>query len=181
MSQRLKVYVACALTHAPESFIEQVKLFKAALVGLGDVEILEFQGKQVGTALGVYTYDLRQVLRCDLLVHLLEYPSDGGGMEIQTAQLFRIPTLALARESTIVSWMNIGMCQFAPSIGETPYARFERCHHFLLDGVQAVFRYISELRTLRVLPRPVSHEARFAEAVRYIGRFYIAVGGTASR
>lgn len=171
MPRQLKVYVACALTHAPQEFRDQVVEFQNKLEAEG-FEVLRFQGLLGSTPLGVYIYDLQQVLVSDLVVHLLEFPSDGGGMEAQTAHLFRVPSLMLARRSAQISRMNNGLCEFARSAGEVPYAWFERCDDFLTDGVVRVHLTVQVLKSMGVLPRPESPEARLNEGLRYVERFY---------
>ncbi|NBV77287.1 hypothetical protein EBR66_03950 [bacterium] len=80
-----KVYVGCALTHAPESFKEMVAQFKAQLARAGYAEILDFVDMHDSTPTQAYDHDIGCVRSCDALIAFLDLPSLGLGMELQEA------------------------------------------------------------------------------------------------
>jgi hypothetical protein len=118
----MKIYVGCALAHAPEEFRGMVEAIKSRLRTQG-YEVLEFLGLNVGTAAEVYERDIHEcVAKCELFVAFCDLPSLGLGWELGTAvEALRKPTLALAYTESKVSRLPIG------AEGErNPAFRFQR-------------------------------------------------------
>lgn len=105
---RQKIYVGCALTHAPQEFRGMVASFKKQLSSETAVEILEFKGLDAGSPLDVYEYDLGNVERCSFLVAFADHDSIGLGMEIQHATHLGKAILCLHRVENKVTRMLIG-------------------------------------------------------------------------
>jgi nucleoside 2-deoxyribosyltransferase len=78
-----KIYIGCALTHAPEEFRIAIAELKDKL--RKDYEILDFVGLEKGTPQEVFEWDMNCVRRCDLLVADCTHPAIGLGMEIGIA------------------------------------------------------------------------------------------------
>ena len=104
-----KIYVGCALTGAPQEFVDKVELLKALLREEG-YEVPDFLGLVKGTAQDVYEVDIWQrVAECDLLVAICDVPSIGLGWEMATAvEKRRKPVLAVAHKDTRITRLIIG-------------------------------------------------------------------------
>ena len=104
-----KLYIGCALTNAPESFIVEVELLKETLAC--DFEVLAFIGKTQGTNVDVYNWDIQHcVTMCDIMIAICDYPSLGLGYEIATAvEAQKKPVLALAHNNASVSRLILGV------------------------------------------------------------------------
>lgn len=100
----LKIYVGCALTHAPEEFRNSVEALKGRLKEIG--QVLAFKGlSDANLPHDVYTHDIIGcVHQCDLLVAICDYPSIGLGWEmaVQT-EVRKKPVLAVAHKDTKIS------------------------------------------------------------------------------
>ena len=105
-----RIFVGCALTHAPEGFKNQVNWLKLQLKRNG-WEVLEFLGLKVGTAKDVYEWDiLKCVGRCDFLVAVCDYASIGLGYELATAtEKHEIWVLAVAHADADISRLPQGV------------------------------------------------------------------------
>jgi len=100
----LKIYVGCALTHAPEEFRKSVEVLKNRLKEVG--QVLAFKGlSDANLPHDVYTHDIIGcVQQCDLLVAICDYPSIGLGWEmaVQT-EVRKKPILAVAHKDAKIS------------------------------------------------------------------------------
>ncbi len=106
LQSRLKVYVACALTHAPQTFKDDVDLLKAAL--RPHVEVLDFLGLGAPSAQAAFEWDIQCVKTCDVLVADLSYPSTGLGVEFGVAYATGKPIISLASKRASVSRFVFG-------------------------------------------------------------------------
>lgn len=102
-----KIYVACALTHAPEEFREGIEQLKGWL--RKDHDILDFMGVKNGTPEEIFTHDLGCVRRCDLVVADCTHPSIGLGMELGVAIERDKPILVVAKNGAKVSNIVFGI------------------------------------------------------------------------
>lgn len=102
-----KIYLGCALTHAPEQFGADVVSFKETLRNEWDV--LEFVGLTNGTAQDVYRHDTACVRGCDLFVALCDHPALGLGFELGLAVEIGKPVLAAAKEGVHVTRLVQGV------------------------------------------------------------------------
>ena len=97
--------MACPLTHASPSDIEEVEIFKAELRSWG-IEVLEFLGLENGNARDVWDHDIGCVDSCDLLVAICNNPSTGLGIEIARQAMYKGgPVLAVAHKDAKVTRM----------------------------------------------------------------------------
>ena len=107
---KLKIYVGCSLTHAPESYKKDIEILKDRLRERSDIEVFEFIGLTDGTPVDVYKHDIHTcVAECDLFVAECSYASLGLGWEIGTAvEKLHIPVLAVAHRDKKVSRLALG-------------------------------------------------------------------------
>lgn len=107
-----KIYVACSLTQAPESFKQAVAGFKEEIKRtVPDIEVLDFIGLVNGTPAEVYHWDIHHcVSTCDLLVAICDYPAIGLGYELGVAveQLHK-HVLAAAHKDCKVTRLLLGI------------------------------------------------------------------------
>lgn len=103
----MRVYVACALTHATEEFRASVEQFKNSL--RQNYEVLDFLGLVTGDAKEVFRHDLDGVKNCDLLIAECSYPATGVGFEIATALYLNKPVLVVAHKDAKVSRLILGI------------------------------------------------------------------------
>ncbi|HEX3082040.1 MAG TPA: hypothetical protein VHQ86_02195 [Candidatus Saccharimonadia bacterium] len=117
-TDKLKIYIGCSLTHAPEEFKTQIIDLKNQLRSRYDVT--EFLGTIKGTPHDVYQWDIQTCLAgCDLFVAVCDYPAIGLGYELGTAlEAMKKPVLAVAHTDAHVSRLLLGI--------ELPHYRFER-------------------------------------------------------
>ena len=106
---RLKLYIGCSLTQAPEDFKASVDRLKVAL--RTKYEVLDFIGLVAGTPTDVYHWDVQKcVAQCDLLVAICDYPAIGLGYELGTAiERFHKPVLAVAHTDVTLTRLVVGI------------------------------------------------------------------------
>jgi hypothetical protein len=110
-SSKIKLYVGCALTNAPEEFKEQVEQFKHALRAEG-YEVFDFVGLVSGTAADVYNWDIKHcVANCQALIAICDFPSIGLGYEMNEAIRLKKPVLALAHKESRVTRLIHGAAE----------------------------------------------------------------------
>jgi hypothetical protein len=109
MAQKLKLYIGCSLTHAPEEFKSSVEDLKTKLKT--DFEVLEFIGLVNGTPTDVYHHDVQTCVgTCDLFVAICDFPSLGLGYELGTAvEKLHKPVLAVAQKDAHITRLVIGI------------------------------------------------------------------------
>lgn len=109
MAQKLKLYIGCSLTHAPEEFKSSVEDLKTRLKA--QFEVLEFIGLVNGTPTDVYHHDVQTCVgTCDLFVAICDFPSLGLGYELGTAiEKLHKPVLAVAHRDAHITRLVIGI------------------------------------------------------------------------
>ena len=134
---KLKVYVGCSLTHAPEPFVAAVAELKDRLRKKYDV--FDFLGMEKGTATDVYRWDIgRCVATCDFFVAICDLTSLGLGYEIGSAiERFHKPVLAVASEKTHLSRLIVGID--APNFSLQRYEHFTEIPNMIDDFVANEF------------------------------------------
>jgi 2'-deoxynucleoside 5'-phosphate N-hydrolase len=103
----MKIYVAAALTHAPEEFKQRIEDLKKLLRRRH--EVLEFMGLIKGTAQDVYRHDIDCVKNCDVLLADCSYPALGLGFEIATALQLNKTVLAISYVDAKVTRLILGI------------------------------------------------------------------------
>ena len=104
--KKQKLYVGCALSHAPQEFRDGVVKLKEKLREVG-FEILEFAlvGDKPQEGVNIYDYDMSNVGNCDMFVVIADLPSTGLGMELERAKAISKPVLVFAHEESYVTNM----------------------------------------------------------------------------
>jgi hypothetical protein len=115
---KIKIYIGCSLTHAPEEFKQAVENLKDSL--RSQYEVFDFLGLKKGTVRDVYNWDIKHcVANCDLFVAMCDYASLGLGYELATAvEAHKKPVLALAHQDAEVTRLVQGI--------DSPLFSFER-------------------------------------------------------
>lgn len=116
--KKIKVYVGCALTYAPEEYKKDIETFKGYLQKLPNVELLDFMDVEKGTSYDVYKHDIHTCVgKCDFFIAECSHPSTGLGWELGTAvEKLGIPVLAVARKDIRVTRLVRGSeCDLNPN------------------------------------------------------------------
>ena len=105
-----RIYIGCALTHAPEEFKREVELLKTSL-RMDGYKLLEFLGLVAGTERDVYRWDIHHcVATCDFFVAICDHTSIGLGYELAVAvEKLKLPVLAVAHRDAKVTRMILGI------------------------------------------------------------------------
>ena len=116
VGKKLKVYVGCALTSAPDDFIERIIALKIQLRNVLRVEILDFFGGKGKAGPGVTPEQVwaRDIYECvalaDAMLAICDLPSIGLGIEIEKAAGTRgIPTMIVAHHDVRISHLVLGI------------------------------------------------------------------------
>ncbi|MEI6022388.1 MAG: hypothetical protein WCQ32_00915 [bacterium] len=117
--RKVKIYVGCALTHAPNSFKQVIEELKTVLRKHEDVELLDFIDGSVEPKNGlsiesqIYFHDIHNcVERADLLITDVTYPSIGLGWELGAAvERCGTPTIMCVQGNTLLSRLPRGAAQ----------------------------------------------------------------------
>ena len=133
-----KLYVGCALTHAPEEFRQRISALKDRL--RGDYEVLDFfwNLNKPGTPKDIYEWDINKcVAECDAFLAVCDFPSLGLGYEMATVvEKLSKPTLAVAQADAKVGRIILGINQ--------PHFRFAR--YTSLDEIPSMLNnFIAEM------------------------------------
>lgn len=127
--KKIRVYIGCALTHAPESYKKDIQLFKKEFKKHTGIRILNFLGpKKKGEskrshARRVYKKDIKNCVgTCHVMIGELSLPSTGLGYELATLiEKHGLRTMMCARRGTKVSNLPYG----APLHVDNPHASFK--------------------------------------------------------
>jgi hypothetical protein len=105
--RKLKLYIACALTKAPQTLKDDIARLKAAIrISYPGWEILEFYGLGQGITDGeVFLYDVKQVMSSDIVVAIADVDSTGLGEEAGMALILGKPLLFAAH----IDWKRTRM------------------------------------------------------------------------
>src|SRR3989344_4715326 len=103
----MKIYLAAAITHAPEEFRSFIEDFRQVLKQ--DFEVLDFFGLKVGDPKDVYEYDKKCLDECDIVVAEVSHPALGVGYEIGYALANRKKVLAFAKTGAATGRMIRGI------------------------------------------------------------------------
>lgn len=119
---KLKIYIGCSLTHAPQAFRAAVEELKQEL--RQEFEVFDFLDLHAGRPEDVYHWDIgRCVAECDLFVAVCDHSSLGLGYEIGTAvEKHRKPVLAVAHRDAHITRLLLGI--------DEPHFSFQRYDDF---------------------------------------------------
>jgi nucleoside 2-deoxyribosyltransferase len=127
--KKIKIYVGCALAHAPEDFKSTIYAFKELLATYQHIEVLDFidasLAKPQGQSLESYIYfhDIHNcVQRADIMIADITYPSLGLGWEMGVAvEKCGIPVIMCAREEAFVSRLPRGAAELRDTVSFYQY------------------------------------------------------------
>ncbi len=126
------IYLALALTHAPEEFKKRFDVELRSLLRKSGYELLDFVGLKNGTAEDVYNHDTDCVRTADLMVAICDEPSIGLGMEIKERTTAKKPLLLCWKRGTTITRMVIGA------------AIVEKCMTCQYDTLEDIMRTVVE-------------------------------------
>lgn len=116
-----KVYVGCALTHAPEEFKLLVQTFKESLIDNG-IGVLDFLDLHTGDPAKVYRHDILYCVKnCDAFIAVCDYPAIGLGYELNEATRLKKPVLAVAHKDTLLTRLVPGAAKVEPNVSVLRY------------------------------------------------------------
>lgn len=123
----IKIYIGCAIKHAPPEYVEKIKKFRAELERYPRFKILKFFGK--GEPKDIFHHDIRECVdEADVMIAFADLPSTGLGYEMATHyEKNKRPLLVVAHREAIVSGLVLGIH------GEAPFS-FRRYDHISIVG-----------------------------------------------
>lgn len=137
------LYVGCALTPpTPKSFVAGVESIKEALKEEG-YSVLDFVGQNPATPQEVFDWDINCVRKCDAMLAIVDYPSQGLGWEMATAGQLGKPTLLVAQAERVVSRFTLGAAASLPNF------EFSR-YHDLEEVVERTSRFLGRVALSRL-------------------------------
>lgn len=109
--KKLKIYITCALKHAPEEFKQMIKSFKEVLAKEIDCEILEFIQDAQASPYDIYHNDIKRcVADCQFIIADFTLPSTGQGYELGTQiEALGKSVIGIAKKGTIISSLILGI------------------------------------------------------------------------
>jgi hypothetical protein len=145
--KKLKVYVGCALTHAPEEYRQMIADFKNELRKAGWIEVLDFVTAnsvlELPDPVHIYHNDIHECVGyADAFIADVTLPSLGLGWELGTAiEKHAIPTFMCAREGVKISNLVLG----APGKNtHTTLIRYKETIHEFLPKFLEEFKQLHE-------------------------------------
>lgn len=139
MQIKPKIYVGCNLTHSPESFKQEVQLFKDYLKQNPTYKVLEFLGQSSKyTPEQVFAFDTNCVRNCDVFVANVTYPGLGVGAEFGIAVERKKPIITIAQKDAVVSRFVFGYTN--PNHFIYRYKTIEDATGFVLRKLQELFQ-----------------------------------------
>ena len=148
--KKVKVYVGCGLTHAPQEYKDEIDAFKDELKKVEWIEVLDFLGKlkpespsEKNRPLNVYTHDIHNCVgTCQVIIADLSYPSTGLGYELATSvEKHGVRAIMCAGELFRVSDLLMGV-PFHPN---NPHATF---HQYKKSILELLPYFLEELQKL---------------------------------
>ncbi len=121
--RKIKIYVGCALSQAPEEFREDVETLKKNLRKEG-FEVLDFawvNGAPNDKVENIYEYDMKNVSDCTVFVVIADFPSIGLGMEIERAYSEGKIILAFAYRERRITRMLVDLLRHHGQMPLLPY------------------------------------------------------------
>lgn len=110
-----KLYVGCGLTHAPQSFKDEVEATKEILGQ--DWDVMQFLGTTAGTESDVYEQDIIvNVGTCDAFVGIVDENSFGLGYETSRADARGIPVMLAAHTESKITRLALGIPFWLPNV-----------------------------------------------------------------
>lgn len=76
-----RIYVGNALTNVSPEYLEFINIIKKELNSIDDVKVLEYKGTG-GTPEEIARHNITQLVNCDILLAMRDFPSEGLGIEI---------------------------------------------------------------------------------------------------
>jgi len=125
--RKIKIYVGCVLSEAPQEFQESVEALKENL-RKEDFDVLDFawiNGAPNDSVDNIYEYDMRNVSDCDVLVALVDFPSLGLGMELERAYQESKNILAFAHQGKRISRMIVDLLRHYTDTPLLAYAHMD--------------------------------------------------------
>jgi len=135
VSQRPTIYVAAALSHAPESFRDDIIAFRDRLRPYA--EVLDFLGLEAPSAQQAFEWDIKCVRECDVLVANVSYPSIGAGVEFGVAYSLRKPIITLAAADADASRFVFGYV--SPLHYSCRYSNGDEAVEFVLNTLRRLY------------------------------------------
>lgn len=130
-TMKKKVYVGCALTHAPQSYRDEIHRLKEIL--RKECIVLDFVGLD-GDVTKVFEHDTKCVKECDVFLADCTYPSIGLGYELGVAFENNKQIVAIAHSEARVS--NIVLSAAHPKFTFLRYTHFDDAIDLILHHIR---------------------------------------------
>lgn len=144
--KNIKVYVGCALTHAPESYRQMIAAFKDELRKVSRIEVLDFVTAnsilETPDPVGIYHNDIHACVgSADAFIADVTLPSLGLGWKLGTAiEKHSILTMMCAQKDAKISNLVLG----AP--GKNTHTTLDRYDHTIHELLPFFLEKLESLR-----------------------------------
>lgn len=137
----IKIYVGCAIKHAPSEFVRQVKGFREELEKHPRFEVLKFLGR--GSPEEIFEWDIKRCVdQADVMVAIVDLPSTGLGYEMATHyEKNGRPLLVVAHRDAVVSGLILGIHGGVASFEFHRYSHISRVPEIFIDWLDRALRF----------------------------------------
>jgi len=145
--KNIRVYVGCALTHAPLEYRQMIESFKNKLRLVTWITVLDFVTPESvlpsPDSIGIYQNDIHECIgTADVFIADVTYPSLGLGWELGTAiEKHKILTIMCHQKDARISNLVLG----AP--GKNSYTSIHKYEQFLHELLPFFLKEIKSLNT----------------------------------
>ncbi len=113
--KKIKIYVGCAIKHAPDDYKQRISDFKNRLASEVNCKILDFVFDPDATPGEVYYHDIIECIKkeADIIIADITFPSLGLGYEMATMiEAVKKPVIGLAKDGSVISKLILGIPNF---------------------------------------------------------------------
>lgn len=105
-----KIYVGNAFTNVSLEYLEFINIIKKELNSIDDVNVLEYKCTG-GTPEEITRHNIKQLMNCDILLAMRDFPSEGLGIEISECSKMDKFIILANHVSSKSSKFALGLCK----------------------------------------------------------------------